>query len=35
MAATYREVVYMCLDEIKSLNGDSTITEEHVIFLAN
>ena len=33
--ATYREIVYMCLDEIKSSNGDSSITEEHVMFLAN
>lgn len=33
--ATYRQIVYMVLDEIKSLNGDSTITEEHVMFLAN
>lgn len=31
----YRDVVYFVLDSIKSLNGDSTITEEHVIFLAN
>lgn len=33
--ATYREIVYMCLDEVKASNGDSNITEEHVIFLAN
>ena len=33
--ATYREIVYMVLDEIKASNGDSNITEEHVIFLAN
>ena len=33
--ATYREIVYMVLDEIKSSNGDSNITENHVIFLAN
>lgn len=32
---TYREIVYYCLDAIKSTNGDSDITEEHVIFLAN
>ena len=32
---TYRQLVYICLDEIKSLNGDSTFTEEHVIFLLN
>lgn len=33
--ATYREIVYLVLDEIKSSNGDSNITENHVIFLAN
>lgn len=33
--ATYREIVYMVLDEIKSSNGDSDITENHVITLAN
>ena len=33
--ATYRQIVYLVLDEIKSLNGDSTITGEHVLFLAN
>jgi hypothetical protein len=32
---SYREIVYLVLDEIKALGGDSTITEEHVIFLAN
>lgn len=32
---TYRQIVYMCLDEIKAANGDSFITEEHVIFLLN
>lgn len=32
---TYREIVYYCLDSIKASNGDSHITEEHVIFLAN
>lgn len=33
--ATYREIVYLCLDEIKAISDDSTITEEHVIFLIN
>ena len=33
--STYREIVYMVLDEIKSSNGDSNITENHVIALAN
>lgn len=32
---TYRQMVYIILDMIKSLNGDSTFTEEHVIFLLN
>lgn len=32
---TYREIVYYCLDAIKSNSGDSDITEEHVIFLAD
>lgn len=33
--ATYKQIVYMVLDEIKAFGGDSDITEEHVIFLAN
>lgn len=33
--ATYREITFLILDEIKASNGDSNITEEHVIFLAN
>lgn len=33
--ATFREIVYIVLDEIKASNGDSNITEDHVIFLAN
>lgn len=33
--ATFGEIVYMILDEIKSNGGDSLIQEEHVIFLAN
>lgn len=32
--AKYKEIVSMVLDEIKSLGGDSFITEDHVIFLA-
>lgn len=32
---TYREIVYYCLDSIKATTGDSDVTEEHVIFLAN
>lgn len=33
--STYRHVVYMVLDQIKALSGDSTFTEEHVVFLLN
>ena len=33
--ALYKEIVYLVLDEIKSMNGDSDITEGHIIFLAN
>lgn len=32
---TYRELIYMCLDEIKLISDDSIITEDHVKFLAN
>lgn len=35
MAAKYKDIVYYCLDAVKSTNGDSEITEEHVLFLAN
>lgn len=30
---TYRELVYMCLDEIKLASDDSYITEDHILFL--
>lgn len=30
---TYRELVYMCLDEIKLTSDDSYITEDHILFL--
>lgn len=30
---TYREIVYMCLDELKLSSDDSTYTEDHIIFL--
>lgn len=33
--STYRDIVYMVLDQIKVLGGDQTITEGHVIYLAN
>lgn len=32
---TYKEIVYMILDEIKNTSDDSFFTEDHVIFLAN
>lgn len=33
--ATYREIIYTVLDEIKSTSDDSHITEEHVLFLSD
>lgn len=30
---TYREIVYMCLDELKGMSDDFTFTEDHLIFL--
>lgn len=33
--ATYREIVYMVLDELKTVSDDSHFTEEHVLFLAD
>ena len=30
---TYRELVYMCLDEIKLASDDSYITEDHILYL--
>ena len=30
---TYREIVYMILDEIKSVRDDAFFTEDHIIFL--
>lgn len=31
--ATYKELVYMCLDELKLKSDDSFIQQEHIIFL--
>lgn len=31
----YKDIVYMCLDELKMFSDDADITEEHIIFLAN
>ena len=33
--STYREIVYMCLDELKMISDDSYFTEDHIIFLAD
>lgn len=33
--STYRQLVYLILDELKLLSDDSTYNEEHVIFLLN
>lgn len=33
--STYRQLVYLILDEVKLLSDDSTYNEEHVIFLLN
>lgn len=30
---TYREAVYLVLDELKGMSDDFTYTEEHVAFL--
>jgi len=30
--STYRELVYMCLDEIKGMSDDYSFTEEHIMF---
>lgn len=31
--STYRELVYMCLDQVKAISDDSTFTEDHAMFL--
>lgn len=31
--STYKELVYMCLDELKLYSDDALYTEEHIIFL--
>ena len=35
MATTYKEIVYMVLDELKITSDDAMFTEEHIIFLAS
>ena len=32
--STYREIVYMVLDELKEHSDDAYYTEDHIIFLA-
>lgn len=32
---TYRDIVYMCLDEMKLLSDDAYYTQDHIIFLAD
>ena len=31
--STYKELIYMCLDELKLYSDDSSYTEEHIMFL--
>ena len=33
--STYKELVYICLDELKLHSDDAVLTEDHVIFLLN
>lgn len=33
--STYRELVYLCLDELKLYSDDAVFTEDHIIFLLN
>lgn len=33
--STFREIVYMCLDELQLSSDDATFNEDHIIFLAN
>lgn len=33
--STYREIVYMCLDELKQISYDAYFTQDHIIFLAD
>lgn len=30
---TYRQIIYMCLDELKLISDDSYFTEDHILFL--
>lgn len=33
--STYKEIVYMCLDELKMISDDAYYTQDHIIFLAD
>nr|DAU83961.1 MAG TPA: Structural protein [Crassvirales sp.] len=33
--STYREIVFMIMDELKLSSDDSYFTEDHIIFLAS
>ena len=33
--STYREIVYMCLDELRMISDDAYFTEDHIVFLAD
>lgn len=33
--STYRQIVYMVLDQLKLVSDDSTYTEEHILYLIN
>lgn len=33
--ATYREIVYQCIEELKIISDDSTFTEDNILFLAD
>jgi hypothetical protein len=30
---TYRQLIYMCLDQLKLISDDSYYTEDHIMFL--
>lgn len=33
--STFKEIVYLCLDELKLVSDDASYTEEHIIYLAS
>lgn len=33
--STYKELIYLCLDELKLYTDDASFTEEHIMFLLN